>query len=49
MKKQISMIQHRFDITFNGKKQFEIPTNYSEISLCPNIPISLSDQSLPGK
>jgi len=36
-------------ISINGKNPFEIPTNYTEISLCPNIPILLYDQSLPGK
>ncbi|CAF3595684.1 unnamed protein product [Adineta steineri] len=36
------------DISFNESKQFELPKNYSQIELCPNIPILLSDQSLPG-
>jgi len=34
------------NIIFNKKKQFEIS---KEIPLCPNTPISISDQSLPGK
>jgi hypothetical protein len=37
------------DIAFNERKQFELPRNYSQVSLCQNLPISLSDQSLPGK
>jgi hypothetical protein len=37
------------DIYFKQKQQFEIPRNYSQISACSNVPIVLSDQSLPGK
>ena len=36
-------------IIFNESQQFEIPKNHTNISLCPNVPILLSDQSLPGK
>ncbi|CAF4278445.1 unnamed protein product, partial [Rotaria sordida] len=36
-------------ISFNEQEQFEIPIDYLQISLCPNVPILLSDQSLPGK
>ena len=37
------------DISFDERKQFEVPRKFSEVSLCRNLPISLSDQSLPGK
>ncbi len=36
------------EILFHGKTSFQIPNNYSEVLSCSNIPIRLSEQSLPG-
>ncbi|UJR27505.1 hypothetical protein I4U23_008789 [Adineta vaga] len=36
------------EISFNERKQFDMPKNHSQIDICPNLPIVLSDRSLPG-
>ena len=37
------------EITFNGQRSWQMPSNDSAIPSCPNRPMILSDQSLPGK
>ena len=37
------------EIVFNGKRSWQMPGNDSAIPRCPNRPMMLSDQSLPGK
>ena len=37
------------EIVSNGKQPFEMPSNSYDVSVCPNVPIVVSDQSLPGK
>ncbi|CAF3290402.1 unnamed protein product [Rotaria socialis] len=35
-------------ISLNDEQKFVAPNDYSQISLCPNEPVLVSDQSLPG-
>lgn len=37
------------EISVNQMKQFQMPQNVSDITECPNKPVLLNDQSLPGK
>ena len=46
--KTLSNQSASIEFSWNDRKHLTIPTNHSDVAPCRNLPVSLSDQSLPG-